>query len=47
MEAVKKAQEMGCAVGVYGAATVGEETTMNGAYFVASRVQPTWPSPWT
>lgn len=40
MEAVKKAREMGCAVGVYGAATVGEETTMNGAYFVASRVKP-------
>ena len=29
-----------CRVGVYGAATVGEETTMNGAYFVASRVKP-------
>ncbi len=41
MEAVKKAQKLGCKVGVYGAATVGEETTMNGAYFVASRVQPT------
>ena len=40
MEAVKKAREMGCKVGVYGAATVGEETTMNGAYFVASRVEP-------
>ena len=41
MEAVKKARELGCKVGVYGAATVGEETSSNGAYFVASRVEPT------
>lgn len=41
MEALKRAKEKGCAVGVYAAATVGEETTMNGAYFVSQRVQPT------
>jgi endoglucanase len=41
MEAVRRAKEKGCKVGVYGAATVGEETTMNGAYFVAERVRPT------
>lgn len=41
MEAIKKAKEKGCKVGAYGAATVGEETTMNGAYFVAERIKPT------
>lgn len=40
LEAVKKAAALGCKVGVYGAATVGEETTMNGAYFTAARVKP-------
>lgn len=41
LEAVRRAGELGCKVGAYGAATAGEETTMNGAYFVASRVKPT------
>lgn len=41
MEALKKAKEKGCRVGVYAAATVGEETSMNGAYFVSQRVKPT------
>ena len=41
LEAVRRAAELGCKIGAYGAATAGEETTMNGAYFVASRVQPT------
>lgn len=41
MEAVRRAKEKGCKIGAYGAATVGEETTMNGAYFVAERVKPT------
>lgn len=41
MEALKKAKAKGCRVGVYAAATVGEETTMNGAYFVSQRVAPT------
>lgn len=40
MEALKKAGEMGCKIGVYAAATVGEETTMRGAYWAASRVKP-------
>lgn len=41
MEALKKAKENGCRVGVYAAATVGEETSMNGAYFVSERIEPT------
>lgn len=40
MEAFKLAKEKGCKTGVYAAATVGEETTKNGAYWTASRVKP-------
>lgn len=40
MEAAAKAEERGVSVGVFAAATTGEETTMNGAYFTASRVKP-------
>ena len=40
LEALKKAREMGCKIGVYVATTVGEETTMRGAYWAASRVKP-------
>lgn len=40
MEALRRAKEKGCRAGVYAAATVGEETTTNGAYFVAERVKP-------
>ena len=40
LEALKKAKEMGCRIGVYGATTVGEETTMRGAYWAASKVRP-------
>ena len=40
LEALKKAKEMGCEIGVYCATTVGEETTMRGAYWAASRVKP-------
>lgn len=40
LEALKKAREMGCKIGVYAATTVGEETTMRGAYWAASQVQP-------
>lgn len=40
MEALRLAKEKGAAVGVYAAATTGEETTANGAYFTASRVKP-------
>ena len=40
MEALAKAREKGASVGCYAAATTGEETSMNGAYFTASRVKP-------
>ena len=40
MEAIAKAAERGVSVGAFAAATVGEETTMNGAYFTSSRVKP-------
>ena len=40
LEALKKAKEMGCKIGVYVATTVGEETTMRGAYWAASQVKP-------
>ena len=40
LEALKKAKEMGCQIGVYAVTTVGEETTMRGAYWAASAVKP-------
>lgn len=40
MEAAAKAKEKGATIGAYSASTTGEETTMNGAYFTASRVKP-------
>ena len=40
MEALAKAKEKGANVGCYAAATTGEETTGNGAYFSASRIRP-------
>lgn len=40
MEALKRAKERGCQLGVYAAATVGEETTKNGAYWCSTRIQP-------
>ena len=40
LEALKKAKEMGCKIGVYVATTVGEETTGRGAYWAASKVKP-------
>ena len=40
LEALKLAKEMGCRIGVYAATTVGEETTMRGAYWAGSRIQP-------
>lgn len=40
LEALKRAKEKGCKIGVYAATTVGEETTMRGAYWAGSRVQP-------
>lgn len=41
MEALKRAREKGCTVGVYAASTNGEETTKTGAYWTSSRIQPT------
>ena len=40
LEALKKAKEKGCKIGAYAATTVGEETTMRGAHWAASRVKP-------
>lgn len=40
LEALKRAKEKGCKVGVYAATTVGEETTMRGAHWAGSRVMP-------
>lgn len=40
MEALIRAREKGCGIGVYSAMTVGEETTKNGAWFVSERVEP-------
>ena len=41
MEALKRAKELGCKVGIYAASTTGEETTKTGAYWTSSRIQPT------
>ena len=41
MEAFKLAKERGCKSGVYAAATVGEETTKNGAFWCSQRIKPT------
>ena len=40
LEALKRAREKGCKIGVYAATTVGEETTMRGAHWAGSRVMP-------
>lgn len=40
LEALKRAKEKGCRIGVYAATTVGEETTMRGAHWAASAVMP-------
>ncbi len=41
LEAAKRAAEKGAELGIYATTTVGEETTMRGAYYAASRVKPT------
>lgn len=41
MEALRRAKEKGCTAGVYAAATVGEETTKCGAYWISTRIRPT------
>ena len=40
LEALKRAKERGCKIGVYAATTVGEETTMRGAHWAGSRIKP-------
>ncbi|MBR3705239.1 MAG: M20/M25/M40 family metallo-hydrolase [Oscillospiraceae bacterium] len=40
LEALKRARERGCKIGVYAATTVGEETTMRGAHWAGSAVSP-------
>lgn len=40
LEALKRAKDKGCKIGVYAATTVGEETGMRGAHWAASRVRP-------
>lgn len=40
LEALKRAKALGCQIGVYAATTVGEETTMRGAHWAGSRVNP-------
>lgn len=40
MEALAQARQKGTRVGCYAVSTTGEETTGNGAYFTASRIQP-------
>lgn len=40
LEALKRAKELGCSIGVYAATTVGEETTMRGAHWAGAAVAP-------
>ena len=40
METLAQARQKGARVGCYAVSTTGEETTGNGAYFTASRIQP-------
>lgn len=40
LEALRRAKEKGCKLGVYAATTVGEETTMRGAHWASKRVKP-------
>ena len=41
LEALRKAKDKGCKIGVYSATTVGEETTMRGAHWASQKVKPT------
>ena len=40
LEALKRAKEKGCKIGVYSVTTVGEETSLRGAHWAANRVKP-------
>lgn len=39
LEALKRAKEKGCKIGVYSVTTVGEETSLRGAHWAANRVK--------
>ena len=41
LEAIRQAKEKGCKIGAYGATTVGEETSMRGAFWASQKVKPT------
>lgn len=41
LEALRRAKEKGCKVGLYSTTSCGEETTMRGAYWASSRIEPT------
>lgn len=41
LEAAKRAAELGASAGIYAATTVGEETSMRGAYYAGARIKPT------
>ena len=40
LEALKRAKEKSCKIGVYSVTTVGEETSLRGAHWAANRVKP-------
>lgn len=40
LEALRRAKEMGCKVGIYATTSVGEETTGRGAYWSSERINP-------
>lgn len=40
LEALKRAKEKGCKIGVYATTSVGEETSMRGAHWASSHIQP-------
>ncbi len=40
IEALKRAKEYGCKIGVYATTTVGEETSMRGAHWASARIKP-------
>ena len=40
LEALKRAKEKGCQIGVYATTTVAEETSMRGAHWASSRIEP-------
>ncbi len=41
LEALRRAKEKGCQIGLYSTTSCGEETSMRGAYWASSRIEPT------